>query len=91
MLIFKRVRIVAKSDPWLRHVPVHLSVCLSASIGTTPNGRFFVKFDIRGFYEDLCRHSRFGYNWTAISDISMSVCDRHIISSFLLVQYGTDT
>jgi len=50
-LVFRRVRIVAKSAYYFRHV--YPSVCLSASISTAPTGRISVKFDIGDFYGNL--------------------------------------
>jgi hypothetical protein len=53
-LIFRRVRIAAKSAHYLCHVR------LSASISTAPTGRISVKFNVGVFYESLSSTSKFG-------------------------------
>jgi hypothetical protein len=56
--IFRSVRVVAKSAYYLRHVrPV-------ACIGQAPTGRISIKLYTGDFYDNLSRHTIFGYNRT---------------------------
>ena len=56
-IIFRRVRKVAKSVYYLRHVCS--SVFLSAWNNSATNGRMFTKFDVLDFFETLPRKFKF--------------------------------
>jgi len=43
-----------------------MSGSLSAWNNSAPTGRFFIKFDIRGFFENLSRKFKCQWNWTII-------------------------
>jgi len=43
---FRRVRNIAKSDYYLRHVRLSVRLCPSASYDMAPTGRILMKFDI---------------------------------------------
>lgn len=60
-IIFGRVHMVAKSAYRLRHVRP------SAGISRTPTWWISVKFDIRDFYDNLSKNSKFVYNRTETS------------------------
>jgi hypothetical protein len=58
--IVRRVREIAKSDYFLRHV------CPSAWNSSAPTGRIFIKFDIWGFFENLWRKFKLYENRTGV-------------------------
>jgi hypothetical protein len=64
MVIFRRVRKIANGDCWLHHVflSFFLSVCPPAWDNSVPTGWIFMKFDIRGFLENLPRKIKFHSN-----------------------------
>ena len=54
--IIRRARKIAKIEYKLRHVCPY--VCHSAWNNSVPTGRILLKFDIRGFFENLSRKFR---------------------------------
>ena len=66
VVIFWRVRKIAKRDCWHRHVcpPVRPSSWNNSA----PTERIFMKFDISVFCENLCRKSKLYRNLTRITD-----------------------
>jgi len=59
---FRRVRKMAKSDYWRRHI------CLSECNNSVPTGRIIVKFDIWVFFESRSKMLKFHENLTRITD-----------------------
>jgi len=71
---FRRVRKIAKSDRYLRHVclsyvcpSVRPSVRPSAWNNSALTGRIFMKFDVWVFFENLWRKFKFHYNLTVVT------------------------
>jgi hypothetical protein len=85
--IFRRVTSTAKSDYFLRHATVRLSICLSiypvcvclsvlslsAWNNSAPTGRIFMKFNIRVLPENLSRKFKFLSNMTNTSTLHEDV------------------
>jgi len=60
------------------------SVCLSAWNNSAPNGRIFMKFDIRGFFENLSRNLGFRYNLTVTTGtLHEDLCTLIVISHWI--------
>jgi hypothetical protein len=73
---------MAKSDFQLRHVCP--SVCTSAWNNSAPNGRIFIKFDIRAFLENLSRKFKFDSNPIRVTcTLHEYLCTFMIISSLV--------
>jgi hypothetical protein len=64
-----------------------MSVCLSSWSNSAPTGRIFMKFDIRGFFENLSIKLKFHQNLTRIKGtLHENLCTFMIISRWILLR-----